>query len=257
MRHLFILIAFMSFMIVGCNGLSIPEAPIKATLPTFADQINEVEVADSMNDVDPSWVLGSIVNLQTGNVRGLDNYLSENSKPLVTPQNEVVFKDLIENSLTGNVTWLSFLQGELSNTVRAELSVIKTSKVTMKNRDLDKERLTKEIDNIPEQELDNYGVIIGYVDFVLSATKFKDIGTGAGASGYGAKINGKWFSKKESTSANHRIVAIYSSLPFVNKTLNSEAPNTDLAKLTIEAMDKKIISIRKLDQAMWHLKRER
>ena len=29
------------------------------------------------------------------------------------------------------------------------------------------------MDNIPEQELDNYGVIIGYVDFVLSATKFR------------------------------------------------------------------------------------
>ncbi|MBI4207137.1 MAG: hypothetical protein HY527_19110 [Betaproteobacteria bacterium] len=166
--------------------------------------MNEVEIADSMNDVDPTWVLGSIVNFKTGKVRGLDNYLSQNAKPAVTPQTDVVFKDLIENSVAAKAAWLDFLRGQLNDKVRAELSVIKTSKVTMKNADVDKQKLTAELQKIPKDERADYGLIIGYINFVLTASLFKDFGADSAASGYGAKIEGSWFTKFENTSAHHQ-----------------------------------------------------
>ncbi len=47
-----------------------------------------------------------------------------------------------------------------------------------------------------------------YIDFVLTATLFKDFGTDGNVSGYGAKIGGKWYSKFENTLAYHRVIAI-------------------------------------------------
>lgn len=256
MRYMYIFLAAIVVIFAGCHSRPHkPEGPTSITnvepakhLPAFAKQQNEVEIADSMNDVDPSWVLGSIVNISTGRVRGLDNYLSPNAKPLVTPQTEVIFKDIIENSLAVNSSWLVFLRASLSDKVRAELSVIKTSKVTMKNEDVDKKKLTNELQRIRPQDRENYGVIIGYIDFVLSASLLKDFGTDAGASGYGAKIGGKWFSKFENTSAHHRVVAIWSPLPFVVESVSSRTPTSDLEKELQEAINKGVVRIdRRID----------
>lgn len=71
-------------------GVDLPNAAVVTTLPVFARQQNEVEIADSMNDVDPTFVLGSIVNTKSGQVFGLNNYLSASAKPTVTLQSEVV-----------------------------------------------------------------------------------------------------------------------------------------------------------------------
>lgn len=261
MRNL-TLCAISFFLVTSCIHTTPPvekPAPDKMSvtpvtqLPAFATQKNEVEIADSMNDVDPTWVLGSIVNIKTGEVRGLDNYLSQNAKPAVISQAEVVFKNFIENSIAVNAGWLDFLKAQVSDTVRAEVSVIKTSKVTMKNHDINRAKLKKELGKIPKETLNNYGMIIGYIDFVLTAALFKDFGTDGNLSGYGAKIGGKWYSKYENTSAHHRVVAIWSPLPFVIGTL--EQPDTlsyssgkkrpttattasiDLEKATREAME--------------------
>lgn len=257
MRHIYICLAAILVIFVGCNSQTQkPEGQIPRTdavvfseLPAFTMQKNEVEIADSMNDVDPSWVLGSIVNISTGEVRGMDNYLSSNAKPLVTPQTEVIFKDLIENSVAANVAWLDFLRTSLSDKVRAELSVIKTSKVTLHNKDVDKEKLTMELKKIRPQNLEDYGVIIGYIDFVLSASLLKDFGISAGASGYGAKIEGKWFSKFENTSAHHRVVAIWSPLPFVVESVSSKTATGDLEKELQAAIHKGFVRInRRIDR---------
>ena len=66
----------------------------------------------------------------------------------------------------------------------------------------------------PEQRND-FGVVIGYVDFVLTTTFFRQQDGDANVSGYGAKIGGKWFSKAENTAAHHRVVAVWAPLPFV------------------------------------------
>jgi len=230
------------------QNIPIPDTKPIAQLPAFAKQENEVEVADSMNDVDPTWVLGSIVNIKTGRVRGLDNYLSPSAKPVVTPQTEVVFKDFIENSLAANAAWLDFLSAQLNDKVRAELSVIKTSKVTMKNEDVDKKKLSSELQKISRTERADYGIIIGYIDFVLSASLFKDFRTEARASGYGAKIGGSWFTKYENTSAYHRVIAIWSPLPFVIDLLtNPAAFPRDLDKATLQAVEKGKVAIKPLE----------
>jgi hypothetical protein len=73
MRCLYVCIALISVMFAGYNPLPFPDLKLLTELRAFIKQVNEVEVADSMNGVDPGWVLGSIVNIETGQVRGLDN----------------------------------------------------------------------------------------------------------------------------------------------------------------------------------------
>ena len=223
MRNL-TLYVILFFLVTSCISTSPPvgkAVPDKMSvtpvtqLPVFAKQENEVEIADSMNDVDPTWVLGSIVNTKTGKVRSLDNYLARIAKPAVVPQTELVFKDFIENSIVLNAGWLDFLRTQVSDKVRAEVSVIKTSKVTVKNNDIDKAKLKKEIAKVPKEVLNDHGMIIGYIDFVVTAALFKDFGTDGNLSGYGAKIGGTWYSKFENTAAHHIVIAIWSPLPFV------------------------------------------
>lgn len=229
----------------------IPDTKLISNLPAFASQVNEVEIADTMNDVDPTWVLGSIVSFKSGKVRGLDNYLSQNAKPAVTPQTDVVFKDLIENSVAANAAWLDFLRAQLNDKVRAELSVIKTSKVTIKQQDVDKQKLTIELQKISKEERADYGLIIGYVNFVLSATLFKEFGGEAAASGYGAKIGGSWFTKFENTSAHHRVIAIWTPLPFVVDQLKQPTPSTgDLETQTSQAIKKGTLGIKPFGEAL-------
>src|SRR3989338_294791 len=221
MRNLTLWAILFSLLVTGCihnpltpGQISVPDKTLVTQLPLFAKQENEVEVADSMNDVDPTWVLGSIIHKKTGQVRALDNYLSQNAKPIVTPLTELFFKDFIENSVAVNTGWLDFLRAQVNDTVRAEVSVIKTSKVTIKNHDIDEAKLINKVANIPKEDINDYVVIIGYIDFVLTATLFKDFGTDGNVSGYGAKIGGKWYSKFENTLAYHRVMPICYRCPF-------------------------------------------
>lgn len=239
----------LSSVLAGCNGtiptrseLPLPDIKAASQLPQFTKEENEVQIADSFNDVDPSWVLGSLVDLKTGKVRGLDNYLKQEAKAKVTPQSEVAFKDFIENSVAVNAAWLSFLSARVSDSVRAEVTVAKTAKVTIDSGNIDKAALLKELKSIPADRRADHGIIIGYVDFVLTASLFKNTGAEGGATGYGAKIGGNWFSKSENTSAHHRIVAIWSPLPFVLDVVESGAKK-DLAKATAEAISARAIAI--------------
>lgn len=256
------LISLLAVVIAGCNhmpakpdgttgGIQLPDKELVKQLPSFSKQMNEIEIAGSMNDVDPTWVLGSIVDIRTGTVRGLDNYISKDAKPMVTPQTEVVFKDFVENSLSASAGWLDFLKGQMNDLIKAEVSVVKTSKVTVKNSEIDKTRLVSEAKKIPQSERSYYGVIIGYVDFVLNASLFKDSGAEAGASGYGAKISGKWYSKFENTSAHHRVIAIWAPLPFVLDVIQRPAMKPrDLDKVTSEAVKQGTLSVKQIEKAV-------
>jgi hypothetical protein len=158
---------------------------LESTLPQFKKHSNEVEIAASFNEIDPTNVLGSLVNLKTGEVRSLDNCLKTDAKPKVTPQAEIVFKKFIENSVAANVAWLDFVNAKLDNKVRAEVSVTKTARVTVDSSSLDRQKLAK----VPDDAHDDYGVIIGYIDFVLSASLFTDRGAEGTASVYQAKAD--------------------------------------------------------------------
>ena len=233
----------------GKDKVTLPDKTVVKELPTFTKRSNEVEVASDMSDIDPTWVLGAIVDTRTGVVRGLDSYLSKDAKPTVTPQAEVVFKDFIENSLTANASWLSFLQAQVTDSVRAELSVVKTMKVTIKNADVDKNKLVSELRKIPVAERGNYALVIGYIDFVLSAGLFKNVGTDDSASGYGAKIGGKWYSKSENSVAQHRVIAIWSPLPFAVSHIENAAGFINLEKATAEAIRRGDIAPKELREA--------
>ena len=237
-------IAFLSTLIavVSCNGDTkppvddTPSVTLAANLPVFARQANEVEIADSMNDVDPTFVLGSIVNTSTGQVHGLDNYLAAAAKPTVTLQGEVVFRHLIENSVAAKASYLDFVSAQLSNSTRAEVSVVKASKASMKNEDLDRARLTAELQKMPAAQRKDLGVIIGYVDFILSATLFRETESKGSASGYGAKIEGKWFNKAENAAAHHRLVAVWAPLTFVIEEIAKPDSAIDLTTAADRAL---------------------
>jgi hypothetical protein len=228
------------------SGPKIDYTPVQ-TFPVFVSEVNEVEIADLMNDVDPTLVLASFVNMQTGLVSSLDNCLSSSAEPIINSQPEVLFKDIIENSLVASASWLSFLEASVNTNVKAEVSVTKTKKATIKNSDIDRGKLDTLVGRIPQNQRANYGLIIGYIDFVLSATTFKDFGAAGKGSGFGVRIDGKWYSKFETTSANHRVIAIWSPLPFIVDSMRTPAAGkVSLEELTKSGINRGVISPTKI-----------
>ncbi len=204
------------------KSLPLPDVKPAAALPQFTHSTNEIQIAQSFNDVDPSWVIGALVNVKTGEVYALDSYLKAGAKPVTTPQTDVVFRNFIENSVAANAQWLEFVKTEVSDTTRAEVSVAKTSKVSIDSQSVDKPQLIKQIQAnkiVPRQD---FGVVIGYTTYMLSATYFKNMGASASVSGYGAKIGGNWYSKSENSAVQHKIVATWSPLPFVIETVENK-----------------------------------
>lgn len=250
MRNLCVCVALVCVIFCGCWPEKDPPPVEPATeLPTFANQENEIEIADSMNDVDPTWVLGSIVDVKTGRVHSLNNCLSKTAKPLVKPETEEIFRDLMENSIALNAGYLDFLKGKLSDTVMAELTVVKASTVTMKNEDVDEQKLATELEKIPTQKRDDYGLVIGYINFVLSARLYKEFKGEIGASGYGAKVGGSWFTRSEDVSVHHRVVAAYAPLPFVEQEIAAKAdPKSDLAAATLKNIKEGKLVIKPIKQ---------
>ncbi len=94
--------------------------------------------------------------------------------------------------------------------------------------------------DIPKDERKDWAVIIGYSSYLLQASLFKDSAVAGKASGYGAKIDGKWYSKYEDTSAYQRIVAVWSPLPLIFEVAGSRSPeirNESLESITQKAID--------------------
>jgi hypothetical protein len=226
-------------------GDGLPDVSLAKTLPQFAKEVNEVQIADSFNDVDPSWVIGALVELNTGKIYSLDSYLKATAKPTSSPQTDVVFRSFVDNAVTANAQWLEFVKAEVNDTTRAEVSVTKTMKVSVDSQSIDKEALLRQLRNNKIASPKDYGVVVGYVNYSLIATYFKNTGASGSVSGYGAKIGGSWYSKSEHSRVQHRIVAVWSPLPFVVETITKRVPG-NLEDITTDALKKNRIAVQPL-----------
>jgi hypothetical protein len=205
------------FLCIGCKNWPQPgeSVPVTPKLPDFAKQCNEVKLASSLNNVDPTMVLGAIVEIKDGTVHSFDSVLKNDARTERRSVSEVVFKNFVENSAVADAEWLSFLSAHVNDSTRAEVTITEVANVCMSVSSVDMQKLREFTRTIQQEERPKYGVVIGFRDFVISASLFKCQGMDATTSGYGAKIGGKWFGKYENCSTGHRIIAIYSPLPFV------------------------------------------
>lgn len=207
-------------------GLVLPDIALAKSLPQFAAEVNEVEIADSFNDVHPSWVIGALVNVKTRAVHALDGFLKKDAKPAVVPQTEVVFRNFIENGLAANAEWLEFVKAHVDDTTRAEVCVTKAAKVSVDSESVDRALLLQRLQANRIAPREDFGVVIGYTAYLLSAAYFRSTGANGSLSGYGAKIGGSWFNKSENSAMHHRIVATWAPLPFVVESVAVAAPGS-------------------------------
>lgn len=232
--------------------LNIPNAVLSNELPVFADAPNKIQISDSFNYVDPSWVIGAIVNRDTKTVMALDNFLKKDHKPVTTSINDIVFKNLIENGAAASAEWLTFVKATVNSSTRAEITVARAFDISISSSSIDKVALLDHTRTIKEEDKGKYGVIIGYSDYILSATYFRNSGASTAASGFGAKIDGSWYSKSENSSIQHRIVAVWAPLPYVLEAVKSPA-STNLTNSTGEAIRNggiQVEQIHKVDHAL-------
>ena len=211
----------------------VPNAPVVNTLPSFTQSKNEVEVSNGLGDADPSFVLGSLVDLKSGQVFANENFLVENPKFQTKLVSEVIFHNLIEDSLASSVAWLDFLKAKMGATRKAELSIIKTGKVTIEKSQLDSKKLNDYITKSSEDAKKSLGVIIAYSDFTISAVLLNQVKADTEFSGYGAKIAGNWYNKTEDIANTRRIVAIYMPIAAAEAVASSQniAPGESLGAL--------------------------
>ena len=252
-RMLYVLLPPLLFL-AGCNGREVlPELPnikVASELPAFTDEKNEIEIADSFTSADPTMVLGALVNLENGEVRSFDSCLKEGTAVEKTAVAELAFKDFLENSVVADAEWLTFLEGHVSSSIRAEVTVTEAAKALIALSDVDEEKLQKLARTVPAENRERYNVIVGYRDFVISASLFKAQEIDASVSGYGAKIGGKWYGEQKHTSTDHRVIAMCSPLPFVIDragSADSTIRAVPLTTLTLEAMESDRLRIRPLD----------
>ncbi len=238
----------------GCDHVvpgNLPNTTPASQLPVFAGQENEIEIADSFNNTDPSMVLGALVDRTNGRVHSFNTFLKEDATTEKKTVAESFFRDFMENSVVAEAEWLSFLKGRVNDSTRAEVTVTEASNASVGASSIDRDKLQEFAQEITQDQRDDYGVVIAYRDFVITATLFREQGIEGSMSGYGAKIGGKWFGKHENTSAEHRVVAVWSPLPFVlQKTVaGSDAVRGEsLRTLTQRALTDRSLRIKPLDR---------
>jgi hypothetical protein len=229
---------------------NLPDIKPVSELPVFAKKENEIEIADSFKAMNPTMVLGAIVERRNGLVHSFDSFLKEDAKTESKPVSELLFKNFLENSVVADAEWLTFLKGQVNDSKRAEVIVTEVSNASIDIFSIDKDKLQTFAQSIAKGERDDYGVVIGYRDFTINASLFTEQGVEGNLSGYGAKIGGKWFGKHESASGEHRVVAIWSPLPFVLEKVTEGVKttrDTSLTTLTRDALKEKKLRIRPLD----------
>lgn len=250
------MIALSLFVLLGCNNIGsiqnqpqesekkgdLPSVKPAESFPIFAEGPNEVQIADSFNEVDPTFVIGALVNVKNGTIYALDSYLTKNPKLVTLPLKEIAFKDFVEDSVVANAQWLSFLKGQVNAKCKAEVLVAKSSKVTTPISSIDVNKLRRELEQIPVEKRQDFGLVIGYIDYLISASMFRDYGAEGKVSGYGAQIGATWYSKAENLNSEHRLIAIWSPLPFIVSVIADKAApgglsvELDLEKATMEAI---------------------
>lgn len=228
-------------VVIKNDGLSTSDIISTASeLPTFKETKNQVDIGSSAGDIDSSWILGAIVNIKTGEVRGNDSYLI--GSPVITQSNDVVFKRFVDGSLVSNTEWLSFIKGGVKKSVKVEVLVVKSIKVTTSTKGIDKDKLVKDFKKIPKEKRGDYYLINGYVDYIISANIFKHVGSDGEVGGVGAKIDGAWYNRDDNSTVYHKIMATYTPLPFAVDLINEDQVK-DLNKETTEAIENNKIKI--------------
>jgi hypothetical protein len=234
-------------LLSGCWGLKpdtpptpvTPAAPIGVTtLPPLVQPPNEVQISPNLIYEDPTWVLGALVDTETGEVFGLNSYLTSSAKPTVTQLSDVVLDDLLSQSIDLTGSYLSFLKADISSSSTDEVSVIKTSKAVISPSDVNVPAVTAFLNSLPADQRSHMALIAGYVDVTITASYLSDNGVVANASGFGAAIGGKWYAKSKNLTVQHCLIALVTTIAIATSpppAARGHAPKT-LVELTEEAI---------------------
>ena len=234
-------------LLSGCLGLKpdtpptpiAPSAPIGIdTLPPLVQPPNEVQISSNLIYEDPTWVLGALVDTNTGEVFGLNSYLTSSAKPIVTQLSDVVLDDLLSQSIDLNGSYLSFLKADITSSSTDEVSVIKTSKAVISPGDVNVAAVTAFLNSLPADQRSHMALIAGYVDVTITASYLSDDGAVANASGFGAAIGGKWYAKSKNLRVRHCLIALVTTIAIATSqhpVKRGHKPKT-LLELTSEAI---------------------
>jgi len=233
----------------GCDDVpgNLPDIIPASQLPVFTKHVNEIEIADSFNNADPTMVLGAIVERTNGLVHSFDNFLKEDAQAERKSISEIAFREFLENSVVAEAEWLTFLKGKVNDSTRAEVTVTEISNASIGISSINKDKLQAFAQTVPNEKRDDYGVVIAYRDFVINASFFKEQSIEGNMTGYGAKIGGKWFGKHEGLSADHKVIAVWSPLPFVIDNVGS-------GDRTIRAMPLTVLTDKAINDGKIHIK---
>jgi len=241
-----------SFILIGACGkreppiattkeLNLPDITIASELPVFAKGEGQIQIANSFGDVDASWVIGAMVDTETGTIYAEDT-LAKEVEFVTTPKSEIQFKRFVENSVLANASWLAFAKAEAKDQTRTEITVAKVLSVTTKRKNVDMSAVARRLAASTKLSPDKVGVIVGYTGYTISASYFRDSRFGGELTGYGAKIGGVWYSKAGDSSLEHRIVASWVGLAPLVAALKQKAAG-DLSQMSLQiARDMKLMT---------------
>ena len=246
-NYIFALLFSFSYLAYGepINTGDLPGVALASKVPEIVSKSGEVIIAKSFGDADPTTVLASLVNTKTGELLFLENYLVDNPNPKITAKTEILFKNLIEKSVANSASYLGFVSGSLTDSAKAEVTLMKNSFTSISSKDIKLKELKDKISKFPNNNISDYGLIIGYTEFILTADIFSEAEKKADATGYGAKIGTKWYNKSNNFSSDKVVVALYSPLSLLlpkvqlnpmdarplDKVLESDMKNLSLPKI--------------------------
>lgn len=243
-RKVFLLLLVGLFAIAGLSRQPAASAPGSASdvkpimeLPKLENGPNETLVNSSFKDMDPTWVAGALINTREAKLYQLSNCLKTDAKPQVTTLGEVVVDDFIENSLALSCGWLTFLKAELNDKTRVELSIVRSGRMSIPNSAIDWQKLMMQMAQIPKEKQQDYGIVIGYVDYIVTAKLFTDAGNSSKAGAFGVTIGHTWYSKSGNTRADHRVQVVWAPISIAE--IARSQPKADLNALAVKALQAK------------------
>jgi len=183
------------------------------TIPAIADNsLNEVEVAGSFRDQDVAWILGALVDLESGAVDALSQgVLASRAETVIKSDAETFFDEIVDVTTSGYADLFGAADIDASSSTKTQAKVTRVSSVGFRQEALDRQRLEELRQGCGTSER-KLGVILGFSDYLIEATSYRQVDTQGEVSGAGVKVNGKWYSKSESKLIDHRLVATISSL---------------------------------------------
>lgn len=140
---------------------------------------------------------------------------------------EQKFRTLVEKGVASSASYLGAVSASLDDKTLAEVSLTKNSYVSISQKDLKTDALKAKIAQYKDSEINNYGLVIGYTDYIITATLFTASEKKAEAKGFGANVGGKWYSKSENTSTDRTVVALYTPLKILTPVLKSNSKSSE------------------------------